>query len=218
MALSLRSPQRSAGRPLIQAAHQNAGAHCSPRLQTLLPLRLSRRRSAPYVIPNMILQFKSINNQKPGILASLLRQSYVDLIKADPIHWKPEENDWNEFDRDAFGNPKTIGACVFLSWHGKELIGFASFDPRQAPEIGIIGHNCILPEFRGRGFGKQQIYEILDRFMILGIQKAKVTTNDNPFFVPAQRMYKSSGFHEIFREPWERDRAQSLIHYQKRIG
>ncbi|BBO86193.1 hypothetical protein DSCO28_67590 [Desulfosarcina ovata subsp. sediminis] len=51
-----------------------------------------------------------------------------------------------------------------------------------------------------------------------GIQTAKVTTNDNPFFVPAQRMYKSSGFHEISREPWERDRTQSLIHYQKRVG
>lgn len=170
------------------------------------------------VLQKMILQFKSINNQEPGILTSLLQESYADLINADPIHWKPEEKNWNEFDRDVFGNPSTIGSCVFLSWHGRKLIGFASFNPRQAPEIGIIGYNCILPEFRGQGFGKQQIYEVLNRFTILGIQTAKVTTNDNPFFVPAQRMYKSSGFHEISREPWERDGTQSLIHYQKRVG
>jgi len=172
----------------------------------------------PGVIQKMILQFKSIHNQEPGILSSLLFESYADLIESDPIHWKPEESNWNEFDRDAFGNPETVGAYVFLSWHGQELVGFASFDPRQRPLCGIIGHNCILPEFRGKGFGKQQVNEILDRFIIFGIRTAKVTTNDNPFFIPAQRMYKSCGFQEIFREPWEGDKTQSLIHNQKRIG
>ena len=166
----------------------------------------------------MKIQFKSTNNQKPGALYSLLSQSYADLIESDPIHWKPEENNWIEFDRDVFGNLGTIGACVFLSWHGRELIGFASFDPRQAPNFGIIGHNCILPVFCGQGFGKQQIKEILDRFITLGLQTAKVTTNDNPFFVPAQKMYESCGFKEVSREPWERDKTQNLIHYQKRIG
>ena len=165
----------------------------------------------------MILQFKSIDKQESGILYSLLCQSYADLIKSDPIHWMSEENNWKEFDRDAFGNPETIGACVFFSWRGRELIGFASFDPRKAPKIGIIGHNCILPEFCGQGYGNQQINEILERFMILGIQTAQVTTNSNPFFVPAQRMYKSCGFQEISREPWEVDKTQMLIHYQKEL-
>ena len=173
---------------------------------------------SPAVVPNMALQFKSINNQEPGILASLLFRSYSALIKSDPVHWKPEENNWNDFDRDAFGSPGTIGACVFLSWHERELVGFASFDPRQAPKNGIIGHNCILPEFRGQGFGKQQIKEILNRFAIFRIQTADITTNDNTFFIPAQRMYISCGFQEISREPWERDKTQSLIHYQKRLG
>jgi GNAT superfamily N-acetyltransferase len=109
------------------------------------------------------------------------------------------------------------GACVFLSWQESELIGFASFDPRQAPDIGIIGHNCILPQFRGQGFGKQQIEEILDRSLTLGIRTSKVTTTDNPFFFSAQRMYKSCGFLEIYREPWRQDTAQSLIHYQKKL-
>lgn len=164
----------------------------------------------------MILQFKSIGHQEPGILYSLLFKSYADLIKSDPIHWNSEKNNWNAFDRDAFGNPETVGACVFLSWHEREVIGFASFDPRLAPKNGIIGHNCILPEFRGQGFGKQQINEVLDRLMILGVKTATVTTNDNPFFIPARRMYKSCGFQEISREPWERDKTQRLIHYQKR--
>lgn len=170
------------------------------------------------VIQKIILQFSSINNQEPGILASLLLQSYAVLIKSDPVHWKPEENKWIDFDRDAFGNLETVGACVFLSWHGREIIGFGSFDPRQRPEFGIIGHNCILPKFRGQGFGKQQVIEILKRLIGLGIKTAKVTTNDHSFFIPAQRMYVSCGFKETGREPWPNDPNQSVIHYQKRIG
>ena len=40
---------------------------------------------------------------------------------------------------------------------GGRIAGFGSWDPRQAPDYGIIGHNCVLPEFRGEGLGKQQI-------------------------------------------------------------
>lgn len=148
----------------------------------------------------------------------MLIQSYTDLIQSDPTHWEPEKNNWVEFDREAFGNPKTVGACVFLSWCDRKLIGFGSFDPRQRPTFGIIGHNCILPKYRGEGFGKQQILETLKRFITMGIQTAKVTTNDNSFFIPAQRMYVSCGFIEASREPWESDKQQNLIHYQKKIG
>ncbi len=148
----------------------------------------------------MVLQFTSITDQKPGILSSLLSRSYADLVNSDRIHWKSEENNWNVFDRDAFSNPETVGACVFLSWHGRNLVGFASFDPRQAPRCGVIGHNCILPEYRGNGFGKLQVNEVIDRLTVLGTRTGKVTTHDNPFFVPAQRMYQSCGFQEMYRE------------------
>ena len=86
------------------------------------------------------------------------------------------------------------------------------------PFIGIIGHNCILPKFRGQGFGKQQVIEILKRLIGFGIKTAKVTTNDNSFFIPAQRMYISCGFKETVREPWTNDPNQDVIHYQKKIG
>ena len=145
-------------------------------------------------------------------------QSYKNLIEADPVHWEPEKNDWAEFDRDAFENPRTLGACVFLSWHGSDLIGFGSFDPRRKPELGIIGHNCILPKYRGKGFGRQQIMEILKRLNCLGIKTVKVTTNENPFFIAAQKMYESCGFQAIGLEPWANDPKQHLIHYQKNIG
>jgi GNAT superfamily N-acetyltransferase len=149
----------------------------------------------------MILKFTSIDNQEPGTLAALLLRSYAALIRSDPATWKPEENKWIKFDHHAFKNLELAGACAFLSWYEREIIGFGSFDPRQKPEFGIIGHNCILPKFRGKGFGKQQIIEILNRLIGLGIQTAKVTTHNNPFFIPAQRMYVACGFKEALRAP-----------------
>jgi len=45
-----------------------------------------------------------------------------------------------------------------------------------------------------RASAKKQIIEILKRFNKMGIQRAEVTTGDNPFFLPARNMYQSCEF------------------------
>jgi GNAT superfamily N-acetyltransferase len=166
----------------------------------------------------MNLRFTSPYDQKPGILASMLKRCYAKLVTSDPGLWLPEQRGWDEFDSDVFENPRTIGACVFLSWFGNQVVGIGSYDPRQKPESGIIGHNCILPEFQGKGFGKQQIQEILRIFEDMGIRRAKASTNDEPFFIPAQRMYEACGFREVRRVPWDRKPSIELIEYEKEVG
>jgi len=69
-----------------------------------------------------------------------------------------------------------------------------SYDPRQGPERGIIGYNCVVPEHQRKGIGCLQIQEILRIFRDKGFAKACVTTGDDDFFVPAQRMYEACGF------------------------
>jgi GNAT superfamily N-acetyltransferase len=166
----------------------------------------------------MNIRFTSLREQQPGIIASLLKRSYAELVAADPVLWSQEARNWEEFDQEVFQHPDTVGSCVFLTWAGGQLVGFGSYDPRGKPEYGVIGHNCILPEFRGKGLGKQQIQEILRRFQTIGIRTAKVSTNDHPFFVPAQRMYTASGFREVGRISWDRDPRLKLIEYEKEIG
>jgi len=104
-----------------------------------------------------------------------------------------------KFNNDCFENPNSIGSCVFLSYFNNELVGFASYDPRNIPEFGIVGQNCILPQYRGRGFGKLQIAEILRIFKEKGARKVKVTTGQVSFHIPSQKMYESLGFIEVAR-------------------
>jgi GNAT superfamily N-acetyltransferase len=166
----------------------------------------------------MELRYTSPLEREPGVIFRLLHQIYAELVRAQPKLWEPEKENWENFDRNVFENPGTIGACTFLSWCGKDIVGFFSFDPRPGPAYGVIGHNCILPGYRSRGFGKRQIAEILRQFGQMGIRQARVSTNDHPFFVPAQRMYTACGFVEVKRVPFERDPKQNMIHYEMEIA
>jgi GNAT superfamily N-acetyltransferase len=157
--------------------------------------------------------FITVEGQRPGILGRILWASYRELLASDP-RWQAEQANWDAYDREVFENPVTVGACLFLTRVEGCITGFASWDPRQAPEYGIVGHNCILPEFRGKGLGKAQVLEVLRRFQRLGIRKAKVATCDHPFFVPAQRMYLACGFKEHRRVPSTREPRQILIEYE----
>lgn len=162
----------------------------------------------------MTLDFVPIAGHPPGVVAALLRASYSELVKADS-QWAQEQMNWEEYDRDVFAYPDSVGACLFLTRLDGRIAGFASWDPRQRPTY-IIGHNCILPEFRGRGLGRQQIEEILRRFCRLDAETARVTTNDHPFFVPAQRMYLGCGFREVRRI--DGNSRGKIIEYEKNLA
>ena len=110
------------------------------------------------------LTFTSPRANNPGTIAAILKTCYADLVASDPDLWGNEAKSWEWFDTEVYDDPEGVGTCTFLSWCGGDLVGFASFDPRQWPSIGIIGHNGILPEFQGQGYGKRQIEEILRRF------------------------------------------------------
>lgn len=146
-----------------------------------------------------MLAFAPISLYQPGALSDLIHKSYAGLIQECPEYWEQESEKWDDFDRQSFAHPDTIGKCVFMSCLDDKSIGLASYDPRHGPRYGLIGQNCVLPEYRGRGFGKQQILEILRRFRERKTGAARVTTSAHPFFIPANKMYQSLGFKETRR-------------------
>ncbi|MGA2533394.1 MAG: GNAT family N-acetyltransferase [Candidatus Aminicenantales bacterium] len=157
------------------------------------------------------LTFAPISLYPPGTLSDLIHRSYAGLIQERPAYWKQECEKWDDFDRQSFAHPDTIGKCVFVSCLDDKSIGLASYDPRHEPHFGLIGQNCVLPEYRGRGFGKQQILEILRRFGESHTRLARVSTSEHPFFLPARKMYESLGFKEVRRFAGGPDPAHELI-------
>jgi len=139
-----------------------------------------------------VLTYWSIDSFEKGIVFELLWRSFKPLMN-------PEfETKLKQYDKEVFEHTQTVGACIFLTRYENQLIGMASWDPRQFPRA-IVGNNCVLPEFQGKGFGKQQMVELLRRLRTYDFVEATVTTGDHPFFIPAQKMYLSCGFQEVRR-------------------
>jgi GNAT superfamily N-acetyltransferase len=163
-----------------------------------------------------VLTFESITEHKPGLIEWLLAESFAGMA-ADEAEQERCRLKWREADRETFENPETVGRCTFVTCLGGEPIGFGSFDPRGGPEVGIIGLNCILPAYRGQGFGKRQMEEILRRLTALNIRKAVVTTGEHAFFATAQRMYLSCGFHQTRRFRKYEQFQWQVIEYVKEL-
>jgi len=160
-----------------------------------------------------LLKFTQFNHHQPGLLFEMLMDSYASY----PEIVKIEHESWKEFDASVFASMDTIGKCGFVSCLEEKAIGFASWDPRNHPDLVIIGHNCVLPEYRNRGFGCLQVLEMLKRFKKMGFKRAKVSTGSVSFFLPAQKMYSSSGFYEAGREPHKHIPNFEVIYYAKEL-
>lgn len=161
-----------------------------------------------------VLSFRPVTDCKRGLLASLLCQCYAELLLDESSFWQQEEDKWLQFDNEVFYSPDTIGKCVFVTCFSGQEIGFGSFDPRQRPELGIIGHNCVLPCFRERGFGSLQIMEILERFRRMQIKRARVVTSCHPFYAPARKMYLRCGLSETRWMIGGQDPRYELVEYE----
>jgi hypothetical protein len=62
-----------------------------------------------------VIEFAAIRNETPGLIASLLTRSYADLVASDPSVWKGEETGWEQYGREVFEQPTTVGASLFLT-------------------------------------------------------------------------------------------------------
>jgi GNAT superfamily N-acetyltransferase len=166
---------------------------------------------------HFMIAFKPINSLERGQIFEMLIDSYRDLV--DTFDTKNRDQyleSWQRFDASVFDNPETIGKCVMISWIDDKPVGFISYDPRNFPAYRVVGQNCIQSGYKGKGYGKSQIEELLRIFKQAGCKRAKVSTGDNDFFTPARRMYERFGFEEIgrqFNEKW----GYVEIEYEKQL-
>ena len=164
-----------------------------------------------------MLEFTTFAKHPPGIVLQMLEAAYEAYFEIEPWCREPWLGDWREYDHAVFAEPDTVGACGFVSTLGEKAVGFASWDPRGFP-VGVIGHNCVLPEFGGRGFGKLQVMRVVEILREKGFREIRATTGDNDFFLPARRMYAACGFVETGRNPGPPPSRMGIVEFSKSLA
>lgn len=148
------------------------------------------------------LQFCPLSEFEQGTIYALLCEGYAPLIEELPQYTEVLQRQWQETDAFAFSMKDTsVADCFFITSYRGTPIGMGSFDPRNLPASASIGQNCLLPAYRGRGYGAMQLRHILHKLIQRQASNVIVVTSAHPFFVPAQRMYQACGFRETRRFP-----------------
>jgi GNAT superfamily N-acetyltransferase len=164
-----------------------------------------------------VLRFSGISEAPAGTLSALLVEAYAPLLASGIGQWASEVGKWEEFDRLAYADPR-VARCVFLTWEGDTLAGFASFDPREAPASVRVGHHCLRPALQRRGIGRLQFRELLRRIEVFRPAELTATTLDLPFFAPARRLYETEGFELADLTPWGMNPAARVVRFHKRCA
>lgn len=124
---------------------------------------------------------------------------YNQLVDAYSFndHCKEAWNDvWMEYDHFLCSNPDIADRYSFITTLDGIPIGHISWDPGNRPDFVEIGHNCIITEYKGNGYGKQQLQEAVRRIKeYKDVKRIVVTTN--AFLQAAQKNYESAGFEKI---------------------
>ena len=140
------------------------------------------------------IEFRSLAEFPRGTLKSQL----IDAYSFDTKWQELFETDWQAYDDFFYENESVLKTCGFVTCLGAKPIGHISWDPRNAPGYVIIGHNCILTKYKGKGYGKRQLQEAVRRIMeSIQPEKIVVTTNDH---LIARYNYESVGFKLVRRE------------------
>lgn len=138
----------------------------------------------------MELEFQAVSAFPRGTLSALLSDAYSFEARY-ARRWASE---WRSFDEFFFANPEIADRCGFITVHGSEPVGFASWDPRRAPESITIGHNCIATAHKGKRWGILQMREAVRRIAAWTPAPEKILVTTNAGLRPAIRMYERAGF------------------------
>ena len=77
----------------------------------------------------------------------------------------------------------------------EKVVGFVTVRINKEKSLGTIGNNAIDPNLQGRGLGSAMHCFVLDRFKMMGLRFASVTTGLDEGHAPARRAYEKAGFH-----------------------
>lgn len=157
-----------------------------------------------------MIEFKKISEFPKGTLYNQLVDAYSFNVNCQ----KTWDQMWQEYDNFFYSNLDSIADKYgFITVVDGIAVGHISWDPRNRPNEVTIGDNCILSSFKGRGYGKLQLEEAINRIKEYDVKKIVVTTNE--ILLPAQKNYESVGFIKVAeRKNTETSFAGNYIDYE----
>ncbi|MDE0297251.1 MAG: GNAT family N-acetyltransferase [Candidatus Poribacteria bacterium] len=158
-----------------------------------------------------MIEFKPLDQFEKGLIYKLLKDSYASLLVLEPDFTHEYEANWERTDDDLWGASSSSGSAV-ISTLGSKPIGFVSWYEEGA-NVGSIGHNCIVPTHRQKGYGKRQVRMAL-RELSLQVNCIRVVTANHPSFIPARKTYLSCGFIEKGRSRTGAFGGLELVYYE----
>jgi ribosomal protein S18 acetylase RimI-like enzyme len=130
------------------------------------------------------LEFITGRYFKEGYIKDLFKRSYLGSLDHAGCQFLPDLD-------DDFWTIKGISNDDFLiAYLGKEPVGFSSLF-QIGENKGSLGYICVLPEFRGRGYGDIIFAESLNRFRQKGFNEYLGSTNVKNF--PMIEIFKRNG-------------------------
>ena len=135
-----------------------------------------------------MVEFRKFSEFPRGTMYDILRDAYSYDARNQQI-W---DANWRGSDDFFYDNPHIADKYGLVTCVDGSPIGFVTWDPRNAPGYVEIGHNGIRSAYKGRGYGRIQLQEAIDRICTYdGLKKIIVCTNSN---LVAPRNYESVGF------------------------
>ena len=155
--------------------------------------------------------FEPFSRHPRGTMVTLLRSGY----SFEPRYERDWLTAWEQADAFFYDHLPIADRCGFVTTLAGLPVGFICWDPRACPDRIEVGHNCIAADFKGRGLGKAQLAEAVNRMLALHPRKITVTTDT--LLLPAQRNYEDAGFRLVgTREnPWNQAYAGRLMDYER---
>lgn len=120
------------------------------------------------------------------VVHELLREHLANMRAISP----PESVHALDLDR-----LRAPGITFWTAWDQSELVGCGALKELDARH-GEIKSMRTPQAARRRGAGRAMLAHILEEAKARGYRRLSLETGSQPFFVPAQTLYRSFGFHE----------------------
>lgn len=114
----------------------------------------------------------------------------LGLVNGRDWKWRKARHLDEDVDRDPEG--------VFVIEDAGRIVGFISTWRDREAGIGHIPNLAFIPEYRGRGLGRELIEYALDHFRRSGLTHAKIETLEQN--AVGKHLYQSLGFEEVARQ------------------